>query len=577
MTHCTNDLSIDARTGQPWWAVLLACCAAGLAFVLAFPPYGLWPLILLTPLGLMWAVREARSGFVLVAIVFATQFATWMWLQQWVRHVTDLGYPALCVALSCYTILFACIARRWCRSTIAARIPMAISLPILWTAVEYFRGDVLFNGYPWYLVAHPAIDAPYIPQVADLFGAYVVSFLGAMTAGAMLDWLTPKKAISVRPRVIGSIVTVAFVTLAGAYGVVRTHSVDLPTGPNILAIQTNLPQDNKVGWTLERQVLDLEDFIDQTRRAHREAVREGQVDLIIWPETMLPGRGLEPDTLRVLQLARFRIEEQVIPADFAATAIAGLHEELGVPLLIGSASFMGFRLNAQGFGEWDAHFNSAYLVSGQLPYQRYDKVFLTPFGETMPYISAWPWLEQLFLRLGARGMSFQLDRGNEIRLIEVPVEAEQSDSVVVGTPICFEDTVASVVRAMVWQDGVKRADFIVNLSNDGWFGEHDAGRSQHLQIARYRAIENRIFLVRAANTGRTVAIDSDGKLVAEAGDGRSPFTRETGELLVQTKIDPRWTLFGRIGNTFGAVTLLLTIGWLVHSWVAARRKEGSTG
>src|SRR5690606_22522296 len=157
MTHCTNEPSSDARIGQPWWVVLLACSAAGLAFVLAFPPYGLWPLILLTPLGLMWAIREARSGLVLLAIVCATQFATWMWLQQWVRHVTDLGYPALCVALSCYTVLFTWISRRWCRSTLAARIPMAVSLPILWTAVEYFRGDVLFNGYPWYLVAHPLI------------------------------------------------------------------------------------------------------------------------------------------------------------------------------------------------------------------------------------------------------------------------------------------------------------------------------------------------------------------------------------------------------------------------------------
>src|SRR5690606_29998155 len=132
--------------------------------------------------------------------------------------------------------------------------------------------------------------------------------------------------------------------------------------------------------------------------------------------------------------------------------------ELGVPLLIGSASFTGFRLNAQGLGEWDAHFNSAYLVNGRLPYQRYDKVFLTPFGETMPYISAWPWLEEQLLRLGARGMSFQLDHGEAIRLIEVPVGSERADAVVVGTPICFEDTVASVVRAMVWQDGVKRTD-----------------------------------------------------------------------------------------------------------------------
>lgn len=562
--------------GQRWWGVLAACAMGAVAFAIAFPPIGLWPAILITPLALAWAAREARSTFVVLAVTFLTQFFVWMWLQQWVRHVTDIGYPALCAALACYTLLFMWIARRWFRSPLANRVPASIALAVLWTAVEVFRGEVAFDGYPWYLLAHPAVDAPLVPQVADLFGAYAVTFMIALIAGALID-LFDRRGATIQQRMGSVVVTTLVVGLAGVYGFLRTRDVEISEGPRVLAIQTNLPQDNKIGWPLDRQLLDLASFIQQTRQAFAEAQLDGPVDLVIWPETMLPGRGLEPDALDVLAQARFRLPDRVVQADFAAVAIGELQAQLGVPILLGSPSYLGFRLNNEGFGEWDAHHNSAYLVVGDLPYQRYDKVFLTPFGETMPYISEWPWLESQFLSFGARGMSFELDAGEEIRLIEVPAREPDRESITLATPICFEDTVSSVVRDMVWDGGTKRVDLIVNLSNDGWFGDFDAGRTQHLQIARYRAIENRLFLVRAANTGRTVAIDSHGNLVAEAGAGRSSFTREAGSLVVRTRLDTRGTLFGRIGNLFGYVTLLLTFGWLVTSLIAGRRgKKGTT-
>ena len=104
---------------------------------------------------------------------------------------------------------------------------------------------------------------------------------------------------------------------------------------------------------------------------------------------------------------------------------------------------IGLRQDGDRF-RWDRQFNSAYLVgAGPPPYPRYDKVFLAPFGETMPYISNWDWLERALLSVGAAGMTFDLDRGGEPVRFDVPW---QGGSVRVATPICFEDAFPALCR-----------------------------------------------------------------------------------------------------------------------------------
>jgi hypothetical protein len=89
-----------------------------------------------------------------------------------------------------------------------------------------------------------------------------------------------------------------------------------------------------------------------------------------------------------------------------------------------------------------------------------------------------------------------------------------------AAPICFEITMPHISRRLVYEHGEKQADVLINLSNDGWFGWHDAGRTQHAQISRFRAIENRGPVVRSVNTGHSVLIDAHGRLVAGIGEGR---------------------------------------------------------
>jgi apolipoprotein N-acyltransferase len=110
----------------------------------------------------------------------------------------------------------------------------------------------------------------------------------------------------------------------------------------------------------------------------------------------------------------------------------------------------------------------------------------------------------------------------------------------------------------------------VNLSNEGWFGDYDGNRLAHVQMARFRCIENRIQMVRAANTGGSVHIDSNGIIIAVAGDGRNDL-REAGWVMATTSVDDRFTFYSRVGNVLplSCLTVLLLIA--ASTWLPTRK------
>jgi apolipoprotein N-acyltransferase len=250
-------------------------------------------------------------------------------------------------------------------------------------------------------------------------------------------------------------------------------------------------------------------------------------------------------------------------------------------------------------------YNSAVLVLGEQVYQRYDKYFLTPFGETMPYISAWPWLERQLLTLGVGAdLAFNLDSNPEIRLLELRVDSEpppsssladarssdaassdasdaasggDSEMYSFATPICFEDTVGRYCRRMVYRDGEKKADAFVNISNDGWFNTSTADRKLHAQIARFRCIENRIPMIRAVNTGLSIAIDSSGRVIAAVGGDGYGVSHQPGWMVADLTLDSRSTLYGRIGEAWPWSCLIATVFGVVTSFVRGRAKPQAAG
>jgi apolipoprotein N-acyltransferase len=117
---------------------------------------------------------------------------------------------------------------------------------------------------------------------------------------------------------------------------------------------------------------------------------------------------------------------------------------------------------------------------------------------------------------------------------------------------------------MCYEAGHKRADLLVNLSNDGWFSTHQGDRKLHAQIARFRCIENRVPMVRCVNTGLSLSIDSCGRVVGAVGQGRYGTSQQAGALYAQPRLDARQTLYGRIGDVFPVACLIVTIlllGW----------------
>ena len=517
-------------------------------FMAAYPSINLWPLSFLAIAPLWWLAVHARTMRRALLVVFIVQLGLWLWMNRWILPVTAAGYPLLSMYMAGYAVLFVWLVRRVGCHRRFSRWPATCLLPILWVGVECLRGELIFRGYPWYLLAHPLIEWPVLVQSVDLLGTYWLSFLSAMVSGAIVDIVTMRSTQTIR-RAAVAVVGLTLVLHAAnvAYGLWRLGQPTLRPGPSILVIQTNLPQDNKIGWPREQQFGDFGDFVSLTQQAHAEAVAAGTTpDLVVWPETMVPGYGLEPETIE------YQRENGYYPGDVYSATLSELVATLDTPLLVGSPSYFGLHAVGKEWN-WDRHYNSAYLVDGHPPYQRYDKHFLTPFGETMPFISAWPWLEQRLLALGAQGMRFNLDSNPQIKRLRL----DWNDQTLrLATPICFEDTVAWLCRKMVYTNGAKTAEVLVNLSNDGWFGASVSGRRQHAQIARFRCVENRVPMIRAANTGLSVAIDSRGKIIGRIGEGRYGTSQTPGTLLAEPLLDSRSTLYGRLGDVWAWLCLI---------------------
>ena len=386
-----------------------------------------------------------------------------------------------------------------------------------WTACEWLRGTTLFNGFGWNGLGVGLHQNRVLIQAADLVGVTGLSFLPVFVAATA--WNTVSRLIRVH-RGEGTCrsrldLTLALLLLLGTagYGLRRLgRDAGETVRVRTVLVQPNVAQVDAWSGKLDDQTYRrLHDFT----RLYAEA-RDGvsPVDLVIWPESALP----RPYTEDPKGHDRY-FDDLLAAGDFS--------------LLTGSEIY-----HATG-----SHVSALLLRGRAANRQQYDKVHLVPFGEYLPFreIPPFAWLR------GVLPGDFQPGASTEPLRLEKP-------AIGIIPLICFEDTVGRLARRFV-REGPQ---LIVNLTNDGWFLQ-SLETEVHLANAKFRAIELRRPMVRAANTGVSCFIDATGRITARLADPSTGSSFVEGCLPgeIAVPLHPPTTFYARHGDAFALALLLL--------------------
>ncbi|MCK4960610.1 MAG: apolipoprotein N-acyltransferase, partial [Planctomycetes bacterium] len=234
-------------------------------------------------------------------------------------------------------------------------------------------------------------------------------------------------------------------------------------------------------------------------------------------------------------------------------------------------------------------YNSAFLYrpDGLQDEKRYDKIHLVPFGEYIPFKNSAPFIFELFMKLSPYDYDYNLTHGREYTAFEVR-DGEKVWHF--GVLICYEDTDAEVTRKMVVDsDGRKKIDWITNISNDGWYtkytdeGSFPSGElSQRLAITVFRAIENRISVVRSVNAGISCIIDTtgairDGFTAGSLPDAAMDRQAVSGWFVDRILTDGRITFFSQHGKWVDTICAVEIIVVLILAGIGGVRRRKSKG
>jgi apolipoprotein N-acyltransferase len=328
------------------------------------------------------------------------------------------------------------------------------------------------------------------------------------------------------------------------YGAIRVSTAAFRDGPKLALLQSNIEQRHKVKGDPAAIKTKLVGLVE------RALAGSDRPDLIVWPETAYPYRYIVIDpSVNAETLANQvrAISTQITAADWQNTQrlviedLNDLTAKANVPMLVGSLYYHHRNPSLEKY-------NSALLLRpGFAGIDFYHKMHLVPFGEYVPFIETLPWLAILTPYHGQRVPS--LSFGRDPRCLRL-------GGYVLAVTICFEDTVPQVVARFFPSDGkVGEPDVLINLSNDGWF-HGSAELDMHLAIGVFRAVEHRVPLARAVNTGLTALVDGNGEI-------RATLPKETdGVLSVTVPLDDRGSAYSRLGDWLGLSCLAVTIGLL---------------
>jgi apolipoprotein N-acyltransferase len=490
---------------------------------------------------------------------------------QWLRVADDRMYftwAALAFYCSLYFPAGVYLARWLDRRT---GLPLVLTFPVVWTALEYFRGH-FGTGFPWYFLAHTQHDLLPVIQTADLAGAYAVSFLVAAVnalvfeclyaSGRFRAWLRlrePGDSYGTRSLLRQAVAVLLLGCAALGYGFWRLGQVDFPNGPRVALIQGNLPQHIRNDASAEQQNR-VDDNAepehtagDKVRRHYRKlcdaaSEQKPRPDLIVWPETSFPDvwTDVAPD-----------LPADRIPVQWRQEVL-GCRELARVLVRAWKTNvLLGVNRAFLESGGQPSSYNSAVLItdSGQVA-GLYDKVHRVPFGEYVPLRDWLPWMDAF----APYDFDYSIKPGENLTRFSLGQYR-------FGVVICFEDTDPFLARQYVGSDPV---DFLLNISNDGWFDD-TSEHEQHLAICRFRAIECRRAVARAVNMGISAVIDGNGRVIALPGPSWAQSKKIAAVLTAAIPLDQRTSLYARWGDWLPWSCWLILGTGVVWSFVWPRR------
>ena len=497
-------------------AILLAGLS-GTLLALAFPYFSLWPLawIALVPLFVVLSeagpMAGAMSGYVFGLALFGI---TLRWSAELDPPGSWLIWAAFVAIEALIPAAYGAVVSLYSRGLrVGAARPLFLAAS--WTLVEYLRSRGAY-ALTWSQISYSQLPSGVVVQLADLTGAWGVSFIVVLVNACVAEvWMQRRAA-----RVAGDapegpgralIVYASVVLIALSYAGWRWFGLPAITGQTVSVACVQPDVDPHEKWNPQRFSHCLQALEEATARAAAHGA-----SLIIWPETAVPAPVLTDAALR---------------ARLTALAVRG-----GVSILVGST---------ERADDGSAR-NSGFLVAPDGRFsERYDKMHLVPFGEYLP-------LRSLLGRVPPFNEIADLAPGTDQTVLKAP-------SAEIGLMICFESTFSDIARAFV----ARGARLLVVITNDGWFN-HTSAAEHHIAMSAMRSIEQRMWLVQCGNTGISAFVDPRGGMHEKT----ALFT--SSEIYANVPLGSVGSLYQAWGDWFIAVLAVCCLGCVV-----ARKKQGS--
>jgi apolipoprotein N-acyltransferase len=581
-------------SSAPSWALWVCPMTTAVLLYLCYFPVSIGELAWVALVPLLVLVRMPGRPKRLYLSCFVAAMAFHWVVLQWVRVADWMMYFAWTIVAT-YGALYwpvALAVLRWLDRRTS--LPLVVTVPAVWVSFEYVRYGMagcfvslisgshqhdVPGGFGWYVLGHTQHDFLEVIQISDMTGAFGVTALVAAVNALLFEilcgraWFRRVFLGDARPARTGktslllqgaAVATLLLLSLG--YGAWRLRE-PLELGPRLVLVQTNVDQARRneaSGGDEERQAAARREVATDFAQL-AEYARRQKPDLIVTPETSYPGT--------------WREDAPGVPTNGSRKLAHDVTAHVQAPILLGMSA------DVRESEDTIRSYNSSVLIGANGRWLgRYDKIHRVPFGEYVP-MKVLPFMKAF----APYDYDYEVAPGKQFT--QFPLATARGTHTF-GVMICYEDTDPAMARPY-GGGGKAQADFLLNVSNDGWFkgsSEHD----QHLAICRFRAVECRRSVGRAVNVGVSALIDPNGRVLAPElvseqsgvhvwhvpdGAGSLPpsrwrdFKKVGGVIVGRVPLDERKSVYARYGDWFSITCLGFVSLWCVGLFFARRPAE----